>query len=139
MSDSVSRCVCVAIFLLMILRPPRATRTYTLFPYTTLFRSQRNADVRMLALARSVDDTSHDRNIERLDARIFLPPDRHVLADIVLDALRKFLEDRRCRSEEHTSELQSLMRISYAVFSLQKQHQVNTHIPKLRISSPTTH
>src|SRR3546814_14221779 len=98
MSDSVSRCVCVAIFLLMILRPPRATRTYTLFPYTTLFRSQRNADVRMLALARSVDDTSHDRNIERLDARIFLPPDRHVLADIVLDALRKFLEDRRCRA-----------------------------------------
>src|SRR3546814_6252827 len=82
----------------MIRRPPRTTRTDTLFPYTTLFRSLitqlkpkdyatgRNAQVRML-----------DDMILELDAEI---------AD---------------RSEEHTSELQSLMRISYAVFCLKKK------------------
>src|SRR3546814_6724423 len=78
-------------FFLMIRRPPRSTRTDTLFPYTTLFRSHG-------------------------DAR---PPFRRGLqVDERLEHLR-----RRgvCRSEEHTSELQSLMRISYAVFCLKKK------------------
>src|SRR3546814_3972980 len=72
----------------MIRRPPRSTRTDTLFPYTTLFRS---TDRRQL----------HSRSVRR---------SRHSCA----------LHDRR-RSEEHTSELQSLMRISYAVLCLKKK------------------
>src|SRR3546814_4192867 len=77
----------------MIRRPPRSTRTDTLFPYTTLFRSPRkNADTRADA----------ERNARRR-ARHSRP------------------HARRDRSEEHTSELQSLMRISYAVFCLKKK------------------
>src|SRR3546814_19898410 len=94
--------VVILFFFLMIRRPPRSTRTDTLFPYTTLFRSQRSADqgrglnVRHLpVLGQEVD---HGRG----------------LRDIVEDRLAH-------RSEEHTSELQSLMRISYAVFCLKKK------------------
>src|SRR3546814_5268590 len=76
------------IFFLMIRRPPRSTRTDTLFPYTTLFRS------RNLAAG----------ELERLQS----------------DALGR--GRRGGRSEEHTSELQSLMRISYAVFCLKKKN-----------------
>src|SRR3546814_7060152 len=102
----------------MIRRPPRSTRTNPLFPYTTLFRSHRwrrpitplptksaprcGADAAATALAWRGDD--------RLDARI----DR----DSALVA--RAIGDER-RSEEHTSELQSLMRISYAVFCLKKK------------------
>src|SRR3546814_2832021 len=78
----------------MIRRPPRSTRTDTLFPYTTLFRSP---------------DASRDRSPR---------------------ATRAACPIRRCRcppngtrSEEHTSELQSLMRISYAVFCLKKKNK----------------
>src|SRR3546814_9254238 len=75
------------VFFLMIRRPPRSTRTDTLFPYTTLFRSVRG------------------------DHRDRRDPPRapRVRAGV--------------RSEEHTSELQSLMRKSYAVFCLKKKHQ----------------
>src|SRR3546814_5468429 len=79
-------------FFLMIRRPPRSTRTDTLFPYTTLFRSLRQAGV-----------AAHHR--------LQLFAGGHVLEP--LEAVR--------RSEEHTSELQSLMRISYAVFCLKKK------------------
>src|SRR3546814_13021667 len=75
-------------FFLMIRRPPRSTRTDTLFPYTTLFRSLPAAD----------------RIDSLLQSRIAAPA---------------FGDD--IRSEEHTSELQSLMRISYAVFCLKKK------------------
>src|SRR3546814_11905852 len=76
----------ILFFFLMIRRPPRSTRTDTLFPYTTLFRS-----VRRSALCKRGP----------FEGR----PDRRF----------------RPRSEEHTSELQSLMRISYAVFCLKKK------------------
>src|SRR3546814_20197388 len=79
-------------FFLMIRRPPRSTRTDTLFPYTTLFRS--------------------------------LPADGILVGDCIETMRRR--RRRRCpasgRSEEHTSELQSLMRNSYAVFCLKKKN-----------------
>src|SRR3546814_3307358 len=91
-------------FFLMIRRPPRSTRTDTLFPYTTLFRSL-DKD----ALARG------DR--ERV-AQVLRALERDVAGEgEVVAALGR---DAR-RSEEHTSELQSLMRISYAVFCLKKK------------------
>src|SRR3546814_8529130 len=77
----------------MIQRPPRSTRTDTLFPYTTLFRSFRV------------------QQVHRSDA---------VGAFVELRPVRQ-LASRQPRSEEHTSELQSLMRISYAVFCLKKK------------------
>src|SRR3546814_2600813 len=87
----------------MIRRPPRSTRTDTLFPYTTLFRS------------------SVVRSLNHL----------HLSLDIVFYLFSRSQRKRRMerssqwnlpRSEEHTSELQSLMRISYAVFCLKKQN-----------------
>src|SRR3546814_10815903 len=90
----------------MIRRPPRSTRTDTLFPYTTLFRS-------VLA----------DRCLCR-GLLVIHDPD---LAHDQVHRRRAALADRgrllRLRSEEHTSELQSLMRISYAVFCLKKKTQ----------------
>src|SRR3546814_20331309 len=78
----------LVVFVLMIRRPPRSTRTDTLFPYTTLFRS-------FVVLVRRRRDFNKSR-IQRGDF---------------------------FRSEEHTSELQSLMRISYAVFCLKKKNE----------------
>src|SRR3546814_7830704 len=84
----------------MIRRPPRSTRTDTLFPYTTLFRSDRDVSSIMVAVDAAYDSAS------------------------VQEAIEGLLRERRDlapRSEEHTSELQSLMRISYAVFCLKKK------------------
>src|SRR3546814_6810886 len=78
-------------FFLMIRRPPRSTRTDTLFPYTTLFRS----------LAEGIEKFA-----ECFD----------IVGDVIVGE-----ECRADRSEEHTSELQSLMRISYAVYCLKKK------------------
>src|SRR3546814_9879294 len=92
----------------MIRRPPRSTRTDTLFPYTTLFRS----NLRALAAGISTD------GLFKI-ARAFRA--RH--ADVPLVMMGYFNTiDQRGRSEEHTSELQSLMRISYAVFCLNKKN-----------------
>src|SRR3546814_12917597 len=93
---------------LMIRRPPRSTRTDTLFPYTTLFRSHRTR------LTRNCD-TPRRRAGGCGDAYHFLHlcSDRHEWADAI-----------GWRSEEHTSELQSLMRISYAVFCLKKNSKI---------------
>src|SRR3546814_6327557 len=97
-------------FFLMIRRPPRSTRTDTLFPYTTLFRSPGG-------VSDSVTRAISDKLTERLGV--------------------SFVVENKggARSEEHTSELQSLMRISYAVFCLKKkkkkesnhQHHQTTH------------
>src|SRR3546814_6511366 len=88
----------------MIRRPPRSTRTDTLFPYTTLFRSRSSC----------APDGIPVRPLRR-------PRDGHRCRT----ALRHYAQGRvrilRPRSEEHTSELQSLMRISYAVFCLKKK------------------
>src|SRR3546814_20917964 len=93
------RCVCCLFFFLMIRRPPRSTRTDTLFPYTTLFRS-----IAKLRAARAL----WARVLEACD----VDPEQRRMALHVTTAER---------SEEHTSELQSLMRISYAVFCLKKK------------------
>src|SRR3546814_13825462 len=89
------------IFFLMIRRPPRSTRTDTLFPYTTLFRSAcvPSTIVGMTKLTHWSD------------------PDGGNSGKVTL----RTMMSRRPRSEEHTSELQSLMRISYAVFCLKKK------------------
>src|SRR3546814_10204099 len=99
----------------MIRRPPRSTRTDTLFPYTTLFRS--GADAGPVVLIDAVFKDVPDKIVVLLH-RWFLGPralDR-------LDRLARLAQ----RSEEHTSELQSLMRISYAVFCLKKKKKHNT-------------
>src|SRR3546814_4902077 len=111
----------------MILRPPRSTRTDTLFPYTTLFRSVITVNALLGALIDAMSDMPHDYEIPS-------PPSRMV--DVFADHLAcarpqpyglKRPRDsrlRRVRSEEHTSELQSLMRISYAVFCLKKNKTI---------------
>src|SRR3546814_6708481 len=92
----------------MIRRPPRSTRTDTLFPYTTLFRSDRLAEIgRILRLLA----------IDRVEQAGRAPASQPPVA--VEEGLGH--QPRRGRSEEHTSELQSLMRISYAVFCLKKK------------------
>src|SRR3546814_6228335 len=119
--------VCMVCVVLMIRRPPRSTRTDTLFPYTTLFRS----------LTLNARDELFD--LYRAD-RAFAARGRDRADELV--ALERLAASR---SEEHTSELQSLMRSSYAVFCLKKknnQHhktpihalyttQCSSHIPKL--------
>src|SRR3546814_2959186 len=95
-------------FFLMIRRPPRSTRTDTLFPYTTLFRSVRT---KPLPLSHRV--ATRERQRKASSGALRLP-----VAQRRRDRDR-FVADHR--SEEHTSELQSLMRISYAVFCLKKK------------------
>src|SRR3546814_4771219 len=92
----------------MIRRPPRSTRTDTLFPYTTLFRS----------LTRTAWPSVHVGHASRHQPRA--GDARHCNQH---DAQQR---QRTGRSEEHTSELQSLMRISYAVFCLKKNKETMT-------------
>src|SRR3546814_18828183 len=93
-------------FFLMIRRPPRSTRTDTLFPYTTLFRS-------------FVGPGRGRRGHDGHDARD--GGDRGGRRDGGAERTEKHSGNLHERSEEHTSELQSLMRISYAVFCLKKK------------------
>src|SRR3546814_10101310 len=128
----------------MIRRPPRSTRTDTLFPYTTLFRSdvgfiqaparikatppepeQPLLHLRGVALDPAIDRRMVDRNAAFR---------QHFLKVAIADRIATIPAHRpqdHIRSEEHTSELQSLMRISYAVFCLKKKNQniqhKNTH------------
>src|SRR3546814_4395930 len=126
-------------FFLMIRRPPRSTRTDTLFPYTTLFRSRRRhqrrdeTSRRRPFAERAPIHARHEgferrrRTARKMDVGriawlgVRQPPGQH---------------DARCpvhrlRSEEHTSELQSLMRISYAVFCLKKKKNTYRHNRRL--------
>src|SRR3546814_9237800 len=98
------------VFFLMIRRPPRSTRTDTLFPYTTLFRSYKN---KLFVF------------VQLIHRCLQFP------RDMVEQMFRNGQVCRRgsrtgcgARSEEHTSELQSLMRISYAVFCLKKKTNI---------------
>src|SRR3546814_5452377 len=120
----------------MIRPPPRSTRTDTLFPYTTLFRSERgiapikdgllrspSAHIRrtlpQLTLLRSGSNAPLSKKIEPTDSRLnFLGGERGIrtLGTVAGSLLFE-------RSEEHTSELQSQMRISYAVFCLKKKNK----------------
>src|SRR3546814_2449311 len=111
----IRRTYCHYFFFLMIRRPPRSTRTDTLFPYTTLFRSQRT-------LWFDIDKNG----TPRLRQRAAKQRRDAIAADVY----------RAKRSEEHTSELQSLMRISYAVFCLKKKtiekiHNKTKHIRRI--------
>src|SRR3546814_6281411 len=122
----------------MIRRQPRATRTYTLFPYTTLFRSDRDVGDRRPPAAGGTVDA--DAALQILPAAVDAGGEPAVAAfGGALDpppAAPGAEQDRRFgrhRSEEHTSELQSLMRISYAVFCLTKKKQTQqqtTHLHK---------
>src|SRR3546814_13698132 len=113
-TSCVSLCYCLdrsvsllCLFFLMIRRPPRSTRTDTLFPYTTLFRSRRGGG------RQGHDaDAGHDRLPRARGGVVLQPGPRGGL-----------------RSEEHTSELQSLMRISYAVFCLKKKNNSQSRSP----------
>src|SRR3546814_7553282 len=89
----------------MIRRPPRSTRTDTLFPYTTLFRS---------SIMNSRTSSSHASPMARRSRSTAVEPSSMV-------PISSSRRGSRPRSEEHTSELQSLMRISYAVFCLKKK------------------
>src|SRR3546814_9251049 len=97
----------------MLRRPPRSTRTDTLFPYTTLFRSS----LRSFATGAVIQHFT--KTLNRIPGVDFRLP-----TDAELDALQAF---QLSRSEEHTSELQSLMRSSYAVFCLKKKNQTPRH------------
>src|SRR3546814_7421552 len=120
----------------MIRRPPRSTRTDTLVPYTTLFRS----------LADEADGAVADLHLDAVVGHLMHRAGHHVallqllgaagegilaeLLDAEADALLvdvdvEHLDLDDVRSEEHTSELQSLMRISYAVFCLKKKNNVS--------------
>src|SRR3546814_10287051 len=113
----------------MIRRPPISTRTDTLFPDTPLFRSAVNAGVLTdvaVAAAENAAATNESHGAEETLG--------HALENVVVEgaAVTTGSEDRgdllkpkNHRSEEHTSELQSLMRISYAVFCLQKKKKIN--------------
>src|SRR3546814_7515808 len=91
----------------MIRRPPRSTRTDTLFPYTTLFRSRvEQANPEQKVVVYTVD------------------PPIMFQSFLVHNNLMTKANANKIRSEEHTSELQSLMRISYAVFCLKKKKQI---------------
>src|SRR3546814_5584930 len=106
-----SSCEVSMCFFLMIRRPPRSTRTDTLFPYTTLFRSlRREWNINMLLFGAI-----------QLDEMVFFAKNAGVLVHQAAFNSDKFVFCGLGRSEEHTSELQSLMRISYAVFCLKKK------------------
>src|SRR3546814_7586489 len=128
----------------MIRRPPRSTRTDTLFPYTTLFRSAamvKEADIVVRLFQRP--DLGRDKGVEFVEIGLqigrhrkihhvspFDPSPRYPTPFVLsLSKGRSFFQRQQkdgastssARSEEHTSELQSLMRISYAVFCLKKK------------------
>src|SRR3546814_15138941 len=103
----------VVFFFLMIRRPPRSTRTDTLFPYTTLFRSLLGAEVTLVDTPAEAEAAMAEI-VDRIGAfSVPLGGSDPVGVLGYVDA---------GRSEEHTSELQSLMRISYAVFCLKKKN-----------------
>src|SRR3546814_2142903 len=101
----------------MIRRPPRSTRTDTLFPYTTLFRSRHAVVIEIIGVERLAPEVIVQASVDRATTN----EDAGVL-------MWKILGERR-RSEEHTSELQSLMRNSYAVFCLKKKKNTTKSNP----------
>src|SRR3546814_2147821 len=111
----------------MIRRPPRSTRTDTLFPYSALFRSAARF---LIGLLNGVDSLGAGDAIGGQLHRI----EQHlILLDHAADARNLGNTGHRLqlvaqRSEEHTSELQSLMRISYAVFCLKKKKRTDTTV-----------
>src|SRR3546814_4141320 len=110
----------------MIRRPPRSTRTDTLFPYTTLFRSMSQARLTEPALT-ALDSVGLEPRAHTRASDMAHGQQRQLELAMVLAGQPKLLllDEPMARSEEHTSELQSLMRISYAVFCLKKKTNCN--------------
>src|SRR3546814_1781179 len=120
----------------MIRRPPRSTRTDTLFPYTTLFRSWRQDP--------KVTGRGHygHRLAFSPDGFLYISSGERQKFDPAQDRnanLGKIIRLTDARSEEHTSELQSLMRISYAVFCLKKQKTKMSNTTRRRPHTTTQH
>src|SRR3546814_1289397 len=106
----------------MIRRPPRSTRTDTLFPYTTLFRSESDELFQMLRPI--INSIIEDRPKLLIGAHAGVEQRNEPFQLLFVYVCNPNHE----RSEEHTSELQSLMRLSYAVFCLKKKkHKTNTN------------
>src|SRR3546814_10460189 len=119
----------------MIRRPPRSTRTDTLFPYTTLFRSAMNAETLRSTTKKKVPRTAfhnHTGQYPDISQREPITVTKYGRPDITIVEAAYF-ERLAARSEEHTSELQSLMRRSYAVFCLKNKiytavyHNITIH------------
>src|SRR3546814_5136992 len=112
----------------MIRRPPRSTRTDTLFPYTTLFRSGTPDEIAKVAKDFAVyyEKAGEDEHylVNHSRSPYLMGPDGKPLAILSTDQPGTDADEGspEARSEEHTSELQSLMRISYAVFCLKKKN-----------------
>src|SRR3546814_8616048 len=100
----------------MIRRPPRSTRTDTLFPYTTLFRSL----LRLMGQHRTGNAVADGVDARNRGLEVLIDLDEAAVGH----GDTQFLQAEAFRSEEHTSELQSLMRISYAVFCLKKKQRL---------------
>src|SRR3546814_6584909 len=122
----------------MIRRPPRPTRTDTLFPYTTRFRSQRLKPERQQLLGVLRPQQRMRRPADPQDGTPFLLTlftKRYLFDRLNCRAPAMLKQDSyafatHARSEEHTSELQSLMRISYAVFCLKKKTSITQNSSK---------
>src|SRR3546814_5479066 len=115
--------------ILMIPRPPRSTRTDTLFPYTTLFRSLHDRSIASPAQWRS-------HAVRSTSGMIGMFTTFFAIANAPLATVQAITFAAPVRSEEQTSELQSLMRISYAVFCL-KKYTYYYHRLVLKITMPT--
>src|SRR3546814_2494203 len=118
----------------MYRQPPSTTRTAPLFPYTTLFRSPDPRAARRAASVRFLASAQQREEFGDVDVAAFVGEDaehrtraRHDLAHHWGRGPARGALARTIRSEEHTSELQSLMRISYAVFCLKKKKRKNAH------------
>src|SRR3546814_8652818 len=104
----------------MIRRPPRSTRTDTLFPYTTLFRSAEKIKAHIGYMSQRFslyEDLTVEENIDFYSGIYRIPKARR-------RERKEWVIGMAGRPEEHTSELQSLMRISYAVFCLKKKKNI---------------
>src|SRR3546814_10183226 len=110
----------------MIRRPPRSTRTDTLFPYTTLFRSEGRGPLE------AYDGVSSRFSFSSRDAEPMAG-----YRQVATTQEGPTMVENLVRSEEHTSELQSLMRISYAVFCLKKKKKQKIHTKNNRSNNRT--
>src|SRR3546814_10903414 len=121
----------------MIRRPPRSTRTDTLFPYTTLFRSRTDKNLFLVDRKGLGVETRAGRSCDAPDIGLVVyrkgwlefvkldPGPQEMRSVLHIGAVHGNDVGRRLRSEEHRSELQSLMRISYAVFCLKKKKKTS--------------
>src|SRR3546814_10171756 len=127
----------VFICFLMIRRPPRSTRTDTLFPYTTLFRSEVKQPIGKQSYMDKIwrqMPTMHGLRRIWADLAATEVNDDPLSAEIGAQQVKEVGQGVMRRSEEHTSELQSLMRISYAVFCLKKKTNKCIQITKTQMT-----